>query len=518
MRTGSAANAGQEHVTPAFAPSRTRSSAHSSHRFAQHGTRAGSPYASGNASNARQYGVSSTRQYGKPSGDSGTRQYGAQPSAYGQQKYGQQALRQQNYGQQNYGQRPHQQQRVPLDSTAAYGYGPSRYNYRRSSEQQPNSPYGDSTRTTRYPADGMRAGAPRTAGHRNGTSIPSSSSNNFGNHTNHGGHGVHGTGRNGAALAVKRPRKRHLFIKILSALLALILALCCWAYFWIDNQLVHYAALDDYPSDSAETWLITGSDVRDGAEGTGAVGSTDGNRTDSIMLLIKPKSGPCALISIPRDTYVTVHGTDMKINAAAESYGWPALTGAVEQISGLKVDHTVRIGFNGVENIVDALGGVTLCYDRNVNDPDSGMKWTPGCHAVNGAQALAFSRMRHQDPLGDFGRAARQRQVIQVAAKKMMTPSVLLNFGEATTLISAGLKSIKVDNGTNPFTLIHMALAFKNATGSGGITGMPYISNPNYYPPSGLGFTVLLDKEKTLSMFKAIADGTQPAGKVGGYE
>lgn len=76
------------------------------------------------------------------------------------------------------------------------------------------------------------------------------------------------------------------------------------------------------------------------------------------------------------------------------------------------------VQFGGLVKVVDALGGVELCYDQDVNDPYSQLNWTAGCHTADGTTALAFSRMRYADAQGDFGRAARQRQVINAIVKK----------------------------------------------------------------------------------------------------
>lgn len=324
--------------------------------------------------------------------------------------------------------------------------------------------------------------------------------------------------RGNGTVAVTR-KKHHpgrIIAAILISLLAIAAILVGVAYSWVNGQLNHFDGLTSRADDSAQTWLITGSDVRDGTEGTGAVGSVEGERTDSIMLLIKPKSGRSALISIPRDTYVTVEGTDMKINAAAANFGWSGLTGVVESLSGLKVDHFVRVGFGGVKNVVDAVGGVELCYDADVSDPYSGLNWTAGCHTADGTTALAFSRMRYEDPQGDIGRAARQPQVIQAVVKKASSKETLLDLSKTTNLISTGLAALQVDEDTSPLSLVQIALAFKEATGSDGITGAPYITDPGYYPPSGIGSTVQIDSAKTLDMFAKISQGTQAKGVVGG--
>src|SRR5690606_431197 len=107
-------------------------------------------------------------------------------------------------------------------------------------------------------------------------------------------------------------------------------------------------------------YLIVGSDSRDGWKADG----TEGARTDTIVVLHQPVAGAPALISIPRDSYVSIPGhDDNKINAAF-AYGGPALlVETVELLTGLTIDHYVEVGFTGVSSVVDALGGVELCYD-----------------------------------------------------------------------------------------------------------------------------------------------------------
>jgi LCP family protein required for cell wall assembly len=299
-------------------------------------------------------------------------------------------------------------------------------------------------------------------------------------------------------------------------LIIIALVLCFWLYSWVNGQLVHFDALSSSPAGSAETWLILGSDVRDGTPGSGAVGSTNGDRTDTIMVLIKPKSGPAALISIPRDSYVVVNDTGMKINAVAETVGWSGLTSEVENLIGTKIDHVVRVGFAGVQNVVDALGGVRLCYDSDVDDAYSGLTWKAGCHTVDGKTALEFSRMRYSDPTGDIGRTARQRQVIQAVAAKAGSKETLTNVPKAKSVIEALLKTVKVDEETSPWTLLSMVDAFKAATSKDGITGTPYMTDVNYTPSPAVGSTVRLDDKANPGLFRQLVEGSHKAGTVGG--
>ncbi|MBQ5762952.1 MAG: LCP family protein [Aeriscardovia sp.] len=317
------------------------------------------------------------------------------------------------------------------------------------------------------------------------------------------------------------PRKRHhIFLAICTTLVSIIFLLAGAAgglYLWIDHQIQHYQALTTMPKNGAEeSWLITGVDQRDGAAGTGAAGSVPGFRTDTIMLLIKPKNGKDALISIPRDTLVYEDGYYMKINAIAETYGWPALAAKVEQLTGVKIDHAVRANFNTIEDVVNAMGGVYVCFNRTVDDPYSGFKWKAGCGVMNGETALAFARERHSDPLGDIGREQQQRILIKAMFNSAMKPSFYMNLRKVAKVIQIGLQNVKIDDTSHANTLLTMAEVFYEATHHG-ITGIPYISNLGYEVP-GVGDCILWNNSETRQMFQNIINGKLPAGTVGGIQ
>lgn len=316
-----------------------------------------------------------------------------------------------------------------------------------------------------------------------------------------------------------RKAPRHRIRKIIAFAVIVVLCLALFGigstWIWADNQLQHKDMLTGKASGTATSWLILGSDERDGTEGTGTTDGISGFRTDTILVLTKPRHGASSLISIPRDSLVTLNGQGMKINAAANLGSYKDLTNQVETISGHKIDHVVTIRFGGLAGIVEALGGVNLCYDQTVNDPYSGLNWTAGCHDTDGGTALAFSRMRYADPRGDFGRAERQRKVIAAITHKSLSPQVLLNISTLSRVANASIRAIDVDEDTNPWTLARMLLAFRDASSDTGVNGSVYWIDPNYYP-GGLGSTVLLDDKRNLELFTQLNDGTHEPGVVGG--
>ena len=324
------------------------------------------------------------------------------------------------------------------------------------------------------------------------------------------------TSAHNSAIAI-RGRGHKVRNGVIGAVILLIAALVLavfGAWGWVDGKLNKADWLTTAADTPASTWLILGSDERDGSTNFGGVDDISGYRTDTILVLTKPKSGPSSLISIPRDSLMNVDDQYMKINAVAQLVGKKALGGEIEQLTGQKIDHVAQVKFGGLQKVVDALGGVELCYDQDVQDAYSGLNWTAGCHNADGSTALSFSRMRYADATGDFGRNARQRQVISAIVKKASSKETLTNPKMVTTMAEAGLSALTVDGKTTPLTLVNMALAFKDATGSKGISGSVYWSNPDYYM-DGVGSSVLLDDAKNTELFSQLAAGTHAAGTVG---
>ena len=308
-----------------------------------------------------------------------------------------------------------------------------------------------------------------------------------------------------------RRRRWPRIVGALAVLAALVMLAGGW---WVESRIQHVSALSGAPATPGQTYLIVGSDARDGWRDDG----TTGARTDTIMLLHQPESGPTALISLPRDSYVNIpgHGGN-KINAAFAFGGPHLLVETVEELTGLTIDRYVEVGFLGVEGIVDALGGVELCYEHDVNDPYSEMVWSAGCHEVGGAEALAFSRMRYADPIGDIGRVQRQQQVVAAVAQGITSPSTIANPVRAQRVASAGLDSFRVSDGTHVWDLVRMAQVMRAAQGDDAVTGTPPIATIDHRV-DGVGSTVLLDPDAGPGFWTDIRSGAYPAGtSVGGY-
>ncbi|MCX2827482.1 LCP family protein [Bacillus pseudomycoides] len=186
--------------------------------------------------------------------------------------------------------------------------------------------------------------------------------------------------------------------------------------------------------------------------------ATDGQngRTDSLMFAtINPKTKNVSLMSIPRDSRVTIAGKNKKdkINAAHAYGGEKMALDTVENFLRVPVDHYVKIDFKGFKGIVDAVGGITVDVpfnfeERSDIDYYKLIQFKQGQQELNGEEALAYVRMRKQDPNGDYGRAARQRQVLAAVVHKLNSASTVFKIKDLAEVVGKYVKTdIPVSDG-----------------------------------------------------------------------
>jgi LCP family protein required for cell wall assembly len=168
------------------------------------------------------------------------------------------------------------------------------------------------------------------------------------------------------------------------------------------------------------------------------VGSDIGNhRADVIILAMLPADGSAPImVSLPRDLYLPNRCTqgytrlNANFNGCGESINGPTLlAAAVEDFTGVHVDHFALFTFSGFEEIIDQVGGIKICVDYAVRDYKSDLDLPAGCTVASGAQALAWVRSRHtleyvngswrtMPGVSDLTRNERQQDVILAMLKK----------------------------------------------------------------------------------------------------
>ena len=237
-----------------------------------------------------------------------------------------------------------------------------------------------------------------------------------------------------------------------------------------------------------------------------------GTENSDSLLLLHIGSGRPVLLSIPRDSYVPIPGHgDNKINAALGFGGPSLLIETVEQVTGLRINHYMGIGFGGLVSVVNQVGGVTMCLPKALHDYDSGANIPAGCHNLDGAQALAFVRDRHSFADEDLQRIADQRAFLKALLDKATSPGVYLNPFVALPFGSAAASSLSVDQGTQLYDLIEVALALRNPQ-----TGTVPVANANY-TTSNAGDALLWNRSEALQLFNALKnDQPVPADLLSG--
>jgi len=204
--------------------------------------------------------------------------------------------------------------------------------------------------------------------------------------------------------------------------------------------------------------LLLGTDARPGDKNWGV------GRTDSIIVAdVNLKNNRLVLLSIPRDSRVDIpgHGLD-KINAAID-YGGPELTAqVVSKLIGMPVSYYALVDWNGFQDIVDTVGGVTIDVQQNMYHYDSsdGPEYTIDLHKgvqhLDGRQALEFVRFR-DGALGDIGRTRRQQEFLKALARQVMQPGNLIKL---PVLIPEIKKCVKTNLGLRE--MLTLAWAARN--------------------------------------------------------
>jgi LCP family protein required for cell wall assembly len=237
-------------------------------------------------------------------------------------------------------------------------------------------------------------------------------------------------------------------------------------YAWTSVSRVDATPDGARPEDQpGTTYLLVGSDARAGLAG---------QRTDTIMLL-HTGSGPNLLLSIPRDSQVEVPGQGVtKINAAFALGGAPLLVRTIEDATGIRVDDYVEIGFTGFVRMVDAVGGITICPETAMRDPQARLNIGKGCQEVDGETALGYARSRKTQQLGDIDRARHQREVVSAIGSEVVSPWTVLNPVRYWRVVTGGAESVRVSDDTGPVAAGTFATAMTRVDGDTGLTcGVP---------------------------------------------
>ncbi|GEC04976.1 transcriptional regulator [Streptomyces spinoverrucosus] len=271
----------------------------------------------------------------------------------------------------------------------------------------------------------------------------------------------------------------------LAAVLALSGAGAGWVYWQLNDNInsvdINSALGDDRPakptpsvSTSAATppaealnILVLGSDSRSGAENQ-ALGGGDstGARSDTAMVVhLGAGRTEATVVSIPRDTLVTrpscplesggesAEASNVMFNSAYSVGGPVCAVKTVESMTNVRMDHYVEIDFAGFARLVDALGGVTVTTEEDIDDEDSHLTLPAGTHHLDGEQALGLARTRHGIGDGsDLGRIGLQQQLVKALMERIAATSLLSDPTRLYEVADAVTGSLTTDTGLDSLT------------------------------------------------------------------
>ncbi len=180
------------------------------------------------------------------------------------------------------------------------------------------------------------------------------------------------------------------------------------------------------------------------------VNSFDGLSDSMLLIRFNPQTGQLVVLSLPRDTRTYVQGRLTKLNEA-NAYGGPAL--AAESVSdllgGVAIDRYVRINVQGVEKLIDALGGVTVTVPQDMKYQDDSqhlyINLKAGEQHLDGNKALQFLRFRY-DANGDIGRVQRQQMFMRALAEQTINPATIARLPKILSVVQSNVDTnLKVE-------------------------------------------------------------------------
>ena len=178
--------------------------------------------------------------------------------------------------------------------------------------------------------------------------------------------------------------------------------------------------------------LLMGLDARPGERTS---------RTDALVLAsIDPNLRKIALVSIPRDTRITLKGSPEKINAAYFRGGAESAVDAVQELMEIKIDHYVAMDFQGFANVIDAIGGIEIDVPIRMYKPSEDIDLQPGLQVLTGYESLGYVRFREY-ATSDIERAAHQQEFLISLSKEIYKPENLIRLPQLAKIVKTNVKS-----------------------------------------------------------------------------
>lgn len=251
--------------------------------------------------------------------------------------------------------------------------------------------------------------------------------------------------------------------------------------------------------------LLLGMDIGD----VNQTGNYDIKRTDTIMLLnYNPKTNKTKVISIPRDTLITINGSNAKINAAFPNGGNKLIKEKVEGLLDITINYAMDIDYGAFRGFIDAIGGVDMeierdmIYDDSEQDLHINFKAGTTVH-LDGQKAEEFFRWRKNNdgtgfPTGDLGRIENQQKFLQKIVDKCKSPLIVFKIPKILKVVASNMKT-NMPASKMLYYGVKILFSIKNGIDMTMIAGTPqYIGGISYY---------VYDKASNAELIESLASG-----------
>ncbi|WP_159941117.1 MULTISPECIES: LCP family protein [unclassified Nocardiopsis] len=265
--------------------------------------------------------------------------------------------------------------------------------------------------------------------------------------------------------------------------------------------------------------LIIGSDVRSGENAN--YGEAEGERPDTMLIAsINVDSGAATLVNLPRDLIVDLPGCEAvegyegmgphsgMINSAMTFGGVGCQWKAVEQVTGVHLDHFVMMDFTGFKDMVNAIGGVEMCIPAPIEDPKAHLELDAGLQKLNGEESLGYVRSRYgQGDGSDLSRIDRQQQFMGAMLRQVLSSEVMTSPVTITNFLGAVTDSVTTDEELTVDTMTDIAISMREVD----LGRIQFVTVPNGQHPADPN-RLAMSEPAASELFAAINSGADLAG------
>lgn len=271
--------------------------------------------------------------------------------------------------------------------------------------------------------------------------------------------------------------------------------------------------------------LVIGSDVRSGENAE--YGEAEGERPDTMLIAsVNIDSGAATLVNLPRDLLVDLPACDPgegyegmdahsgMLNSAMTFGGVGCQWKAVEQVTGVHLDHFLMLDFSGFIDMVDALGGVEMCIPEAIDDPKAHLELEAGEQTLDGEDSLGFVRSRYSQGDGsDLSRIERQQEFMGAMLREVLDSEVMTNPTTITNFVGAVTDSITTDDDLSADNMSEIAMAMREVD----LDRVQFVTVPNGAHPADEN-RIVIDEGPATELFERINEGADMTGSDGSDE